>query len=140
MEMIRDYANDRIDIWADFTGKGRNNVNGYDVLLSTQKSGGKSKRITVTFYGKAKEFVSGFARIKVSSLSKVHDKMYFGLYTTDDSRYGYAITPTEKTVRISATTPPAEIEKVDSKYKGYYDLMFDENLELYYIDLNERKC
>ena len=138
--MIRDYANDSLDIWADFVGKGRKNANGYDVLLSTQKSGGENKRITVAFYGKARDFVGNFARIKISSLQKVRDKMYFGLYAVDDTRYGYSIpSNNEQSIRVSATVPAAEVEMVEAKYKGYYDLKFDENLELYYIDLNERK-
>lgn len=141
MEMIRDYANDMLNIWADYSGKGRKNANGYDVLLSTQKSGGESKRITVTFYGKAREVIDNFARIKLSSLEKVNDKIYFALYATDDSALGYAITPSnkEKSTRISATAPPEEVEMVATNHKGYYDLKFDEKLELYYIDLNERR-
>lgn len=141
MEIIRNYANDKLNIWADFAGKGRKNASGYDVLLSTQKSGGKNKRITITFYGEARDIVNNFARIKLSSLQKVPDKIYFALYATDDSRLGYAI-PTinkEPSIRISATAPAIEVERVSVEHKGYYDLKFDENLELYYIDLTERK-
>ena len=142
MEMIRDYANDNIDIWSDFASKGRKNVHEYEALLSTQIAGGgtTAKRITVAFYGRARDIVGRFARIKLSSLQKIADRMYFALYATDDSRLGYAI-PTNKgkSIRIYATVPVSEIELVEREHKGYYDLKFDERLELYYIDLNERK-
>ena len=139
MVMIRDYANDSLDIWGSHAGKGRRNVNGYDVLLSTQKSGNKSKRITVTFYGKARDAIDTFARIKLSSLQKVRDKIYFALYATDDARLGYAITPADKSTRVCATAPAVEVDMVEDRHKGYYDLKFDEDLELYYIDLKERR-
>lgn len=140
MEMIRDYANDALDIWGDYGGKGRKNSKGYDVLLSTQTSNGKYERITVTFYGEACDTVSTFARIKLSSLQKVRDKIYFALYATDDPRLGYAITPQEnRTTRICKTVPPEDVDRVAKNYRGYYDLKFDNDLGLYYIDLKERR-
>lgn len=141
MEMMRDYANDMLNIWADYSGKGRRNAHGYDVLLSTQRSGGENKRITVTFYGEACEIINNFKRIKISSLQKVDDKIYFALYAADNSSLGYAITPNnkEKSTRICAAASPEDVEKVATEYKGYYDLKFDEKFELYYIDLRDRR-
>lgn len=140
MDMIKDYANDSLDIWADFIGKGRKNSNGYDVLLSTSKSGEHGKRVTVTFYGKACDTVSNFARIKLSSLKKVPDRMYFALYAVDDSRLGYSISKgKDENIRIAATIPADEIDLIENQFRGYYDLKFEAQLGLYYIDLNERK-
>lgn len=140
MEMIKDYANDSLDIWADFIGKGRKNRNGYDVLLSTAKNGEHGKRVTITFYGKACDTVSNFARIRLSSLKKVSGRMYFALFVSDDSRLGYSIAKgKDESIRISATIPMDEIELIENEHRGYYDLKFDERYGLYYIDLNERK-
>ncbi len=144
MEMIRDYANDSLDIWMPVR-KMRIGNEQRDVLLSTNTSinkatGAVAERITVTFYGKAKDFISRFARIKLSQLSKSGDKLYFALYVTDDSGLGYKISnKKEKSIRICAAADEYDYNLISKYYKGHYDLEFDEQLQLYYINLNSKR-
>lgn len=152
MEMIRDFANDSLDIWSEpIRARSKRGCAGFgfDVLLSTNNISNKATgtvtpRITATFYGKAREIVSGYARVKISSLYKVKDRIYFALYATDDPALGYKTPDVEKSsshdsYRVCFTVDTEQAEAVEREYKGYYNLEFDERYQLYFIDLNDRK-
>lgn len=148
MEMINNITNEQLSFWKvpmkDRSG-GAGSESQFDVKVTKSKQKGKSTRISIIFGANLHKMLEPYKRAKVSSLSAVRDKMYFGFYTEEKSPGTYSLSRAKKEKNpnptIQYTPTEEELAQLVQNWDigGCYKLLYDDVLKVYYISNIERQ-
>ena len=137
------------NIWRDIPKKpmARNTAHrDYAVKITLNKAGGTRYAIRFGFINEAAEAFEGWEFIEFSDVEKLSDKIYFRLYHEKENVNVYTLSTCKfgdkyAKGRYATMTPNEKAEKIYRlKWVGKeLSLKYDEECELYYIELDAEK-
>lgn len=125
--------------WMPQKGGARHSARNYDVRITLNKAGTGRQAIRFGFLNKGAEAFTSDKFIEVSDVEKMADRIYFRASAEKTSANAHALSSSRNSStnnRYASLTPSRKAEKIYRMkwINGTYELKFDDECGLYYIE------
>lgn len=130
------------NLWRDIEKtNGGGGARKYDVSVNINKAGGKRRAIRFGFINNAVREFKKYDYMMTTSVEKCKDRIYFKPLK-EETKYARKLTKSNgggDSIQMWITPNKNELKIFAEEWCGRYDLKFDVENQLYYIDIEGRK-